>query len=421
MAQYPLSGTGRTMALLALAAAGAAPATQPDAATPTLPSTRPAALLDGVDAAYAALTSARLDGTITAHFDVAGQVQDHTASFASTFAAPNKFRHEVVGDTLAVSTGAHVYATLAATDEYVTGDAPKGRSADWPAGVGGLLAKQNPSLLLAAVPSAKAELARGTSAVADGPAVTIDGVACPTVHLDLTDPAGETVTMAFDPATHLLRRATYDLAEMLRHRGTTDVRAATVTIDYPAAAAGVTLAADQFAYVPPAGAVLASAGPVGQGDVAGDDDDADGPAAKLVGHPAPAFKLDGLDGKPVSLADLKGKVVVVDLWATWCGPCVQSLPHLDAMWKDYQKAGAAMTAFAVDEQQDADTVKPFVAKKGWALPVLLDTDGSVGKAYGANAIPETVVIGKDGVVKKVTVGSGQEDVIHAAVEKALKE
>jgi peroxiredoxin len=79
-----------------------------------------------------------------------------------------------------------------------------------------------------------------------------------------------------------------------------------------------------------------------------------------------------------------------------------------------------VAVFAVNLKEDADTVKPFVKRKGWSLPVLLDLDGDVAKAYLANAIPETVVIGKDGVVKKVFVGSGNEDGIKAAVEAELK-
>ena len=415
MAQHKLGGTGRTALLLMIATAAAAPATQP--------TTQPAGsadLLTQVDAAYAALTSAEFDGHITAHLDVAGKVEDHDAPFTSSFAGPTKFRHEVPGDVLACSTGSHVYASLTSQTEYTTGDAPKAKAAaaDWPAGVGQILADQNPSLLLALVPSAKTELTRAaaSAAVVTLPPTTIDGTDCPTIRLDAVD-GSRSDTLAFDPVTHLLRRATTDIAATLKKQGTADVKSATVTVDYTAIKPGVTIAADQFAYVPPAAAVVATAGPVAEGDAAGDDDG--GAASALVGKAAPAFTLEGLDGAKVSMADLKGKVVVLDMWATWCGPCVMSLPHLDQLYKDLKAKNAAVAIYAVNLQETADKVGPFVKRKGWTLPVLLDLEGSVAKQYKADAIPETVVVGKDGTVKKVFVGSGHEDGIKATVEREL--
>ena len=406
MARHPLGITGRTTLCLAVAATAAAPATQS--------TTRPD-LLAQVDAAYAALASAEFDGHITAHLDVGGNVQDHDAPFTSAYAGPTRFRHDMPGDVTACSTGSHVFASLTPRDEYVTGDAPKGRvaAADWPAGVGQLLADQNPSLLLALVPSAKAELSRGT--ITPLPPTNIDGVDCPTIRVTNGD---QSDALAFDPATHLLRRDTADLSAKLKKQGTADVKSATVTVDYTTVRLGATIAADRFAYAPPAAAVVATAGPVAEGDAAGDDDP--GAAANgLVGKPAPPFTVAALDGSKVSLADLKGKVVVLDMWATWCGPCVASLPHLDELYKAYQAKSAAVAIFAVNMQETADKVGPFVKRKGWSLPVLLDTAGTVGKAYQADAIPETVVVGKDGVVKKVFVGSGHEDGIKAAVEREL--
>jgi thiol-disulfide isomerase/thioredoxin len=424
MHQRTAGGAGRTWTAIALAAAaaGAGPATQPTALSAAQPSTRPTAdLLAQVDAAYAALTSAEFDGRITAHLDVAGRVEDHAAPFTSAFAAPNRFRHDVPGDVTACSTGSHVYAALTGPNEYLTGEAPKARAAgiDWPANVGQLLSSQNPSLLLALVPSAREQLVHDSKAIVPVDAVSIDNVSCPTVRLDPVTADGPSVTLSFAPADHLLRRATFDLSASLKSHGAADVKAAMVTVDYTVVRPGATADADRFAYAPPAAAVLATAGPVAQGDAAPGASD-DGPATALVGKPAPAFTLESLDGVKVSLADQKGKVVVLDMWATWCGPCVASLPHLDELYKGYQASSAPVAVFAVNLKEDADTVKPFVKRKGWSLPVLLDLDGDVAKAYLANAIPETVVIGKDGVVKKVFVGSGNEDGIKAAVEAELK-
>jgi thiol-disulfide isomerase/thioredoxin len=141
------------------------------------------------------------------------------------------------------------------------------------------------------------------------------------------------------------------------------------------------------------------------------------PAMALAGKPAPAFTLKDLEGKSVELGQLKGSVVVLDFWATWCGPCVQSLPHIAELSREQGPKG--LKVFAVNQQEGEAEVKQFLSAHSElnGLTVLLDSDGAVGAKYLANAIPETVVIGKDGVIKKVFVGAGPGTAqqIHAAV------
>jgi len=152
---------------------------------------------------------------------------------------------------------------------------------------------------------------------------------------------------------------------------------------------------------------------------AGDEDESEASKA-LLGKPAPSFKLKDLDGKDVALSELKGSVVVLDFWATWCGPCVMSLPKIDELNKD--KKGDGLKVFAVNQSEDKELVQGFIKSKGLTLPVLLDSDGKVGNKYKADAIPETVVIGKDGTVRKVFVGAGPntEKSLREAVETAMK-
>jgi methionine-S-sulfoxide reductase len=144
-------------------------------------------------------------------------------------------------------------------------------------------------------------------------------------------------------------------------------------------------------------------------------------SGKLVGKPAPDVTLTGTDGTAVKISDLKGHVVVLDFWATWCPACVQSLPQLNQLWEDTRSQGVKV--FAVNVGQAKDDITKFVTSNRFTFPVLMDSDGAAAQAYGAEAIPQTVVIGKDGKVRKVFVGIGQENerAIRAAVEAALSE
>jgi peroxiredoxin len=121
------------------------------------------------------------------------------------------------------------------------------------------------------------------------------------------------------------------------------------------------------------------------------------------GDLAPEFHLQKADAGPVSLADLRGKVVMVHFWATWCPPCVEELPTLDrlhnsALGKDFE-----MLAVGVDEE-GAGSVVPFIRKNRLNLPVLFDPGGSVAKVYGTYKLPETYILDRAGVVRYKAIG-----------------
>ena len=122
-----------------------------------------------------------------------------------------------------------------------------------------------------------------------------------------------------------------------------------------------------------------------------------------VGKPAPDVELTLLDGSKQKLADLKGKVVVLDFWATWCGPCVQGLPKVTEVTKKLADQGVVF--HAVNLGEDKATIETFLAKKKLAVSVAM-ADEALGQKFGVNGIPHTVVIGADGLVKKVHVGFG---------------
>ena len=112
-------------------------------------------------------------------------------------------------------------------------------------------------------------------------------------------------------------------------------------------------------------------------------------------------------------------MVILDFWATWCGPCRVSLPELNKLHKELSAQG--LKTFAVDLEEPAEKVQPVAAKLCPDLHVLLDEKSEVSKQFGVSGIPQTVVIGRDGKIKKVFIGAGNEPKIRAAVQSALQE
>jgi thiol-disulfide isomerase/thioredoxin len=146
----------------------------------------------------------------------------------------------------------------------------------------------------------------------------------------------------------------------------------------------------------------------GMMDEAGEDgadegEEAHGKPHASVGKPAPDVEFAMLDGSKQKLADLKGKVVVLDFWATWCGPCVKGLPKVSEVTKKLADQGVVFVACNLAE--DKETVEKFLTNKQLSIAVAL-CDQALGGKFGVSGIPHTVVIGADGVVKKVHVGFG---------------
>jgi thiol-disulfide isomerase/thioredoxin len=131
----------------------------------------------------------------------------------------------------------------------------------------------------------------------------------------------------------------------------------------------------------------------------------------MVGEPAPEFTLRSLSGETISLADLRGQVVVLDFWATWCPPCRRGLPLLQQVHDWAVQNELPVKVFAVDvwERQSSheETVRAvgeFWKQQGYTMTALLDLDGSAVRPYGFSSIPHTVVIGPDGRLQAVHQG-----------------
>ena len=145
------------------------------------------------------------------------------------------------------------------------------------------------------------------------------------------------------------------------------------------------------------------------------------PAEVLVGKVAPTVDLKTLAGEDFSVASKKGEeIVVLDFWATWCGPCRKGMPILDKVTREFADKG--VRTYAVNLREDASTIQEFLDSSGLDLNVVLDLEAELGGLYMANAIPQMVIIGKDGLVSKIHVGVGPnyEADIRAEFEELTK-
>lgn len=143
------------------------------------------------------------------------------------------------------------------------------------------------------------------------------------------------------------------------------------------------------------------------------------PGVLGYGTPAPNFTLQTLDGKDVSLADFRGKAVLVNFWATWCGPCKIETPWLVELQNEYGSQGLQVVGVAMDDS-GKDEIAKFAKDMGVNYPVLMGKE-SVGDAYGGvPALPESFFVGRDGKIVDRIIGLKGRGEIEDSVKKALK-
>ncbi|MCM1162475.1 MAG: TlpA family protein disulfide reductase [Roseburia sp.] len=141
-----------------------------------------------------------------------------------------------------------------------------------------------------------------------------------------------------------------------------------------------------------------------------------------TGDVAPDFTVETVSGNDFTLSEQNGKVVLLNFWATWCGPCVEEMPAFERLYGEY---GEEVAILAVNCMEDTISVAQFLADKGYTFPIAYDPEGAVNMKYPTDGIPYTLVIGKDGMVKNIYLGArgadAQYEEYKSAIDEALKE
>lgn len=394
-------------ALLALAAA----TPRPTAAQPPAP-TDARAVLARVSETYRGL--GRYDVRGISHVDITGASFNNKLDVPMRFVGdrPNRFRNEVQNPNFPsryVADGDSVYGWLPLLRQYVV----------WPAGDAAVMADLDPGLGQSLFPLREYEHIgrRVRAARVLGPdTVRLDDRVADVLRLEVEyEPDTSRKDVSVWPRVYWVDTAS---GLVLRDSTRADVlhqqlgQLTTVQVTRLASAQlGGALDDSLFAFAVPGGAARAEA-------------PQPPPALRMRGKPAPDFSLPRYRaagakagaGAPVKLSALKGKVVLLDFWATWCGPCRRWMPIVEKVQKDLGPRG--LQVYAVNLREPDDKIGAYLRQTGVSVPVLVDRDGRVGESYNAASIPLTVIVGRDGSVAQVLVGVHTEAQLRDALRVA---
>ena len=146
-------------------------------------------------------------------------------------------------------------------------------------------------------------------------------------------------------------------------------------------------------------------------------------AVVAVGAPVPGYAAEKADGTPIALADLKGEVVLLNIWATWCKPCRQEIPALETLHQRHREAGLVVAGVSIDVDDDRTKVAEFAGALGASYAIWYDPDDRVSTTFLALGVPASYLIGRDGTLRWRHVGpiTAEDGALNAALKVALAE
>ena len=142
------------------------------------------------------------------------------------------------------------------------------------------------------------------------------------------------------------------------------------------------------------------------------------PALAQQGGTVTDFSIGSLAGGNIALSDFAGEVVIMNFWATWCPPCRAEMPGLNRFYETHRDKGLIL--LAINEEESAETVRPFIQANSFSFPVLLDAQGRVALQYSTRSFPTTFIIDRDGVIQHVQTGEISERKLEMIVWPLLQ-
>jgi cytochrome c biogenesis protein CcmG, thiol:disulfide interchange protein DsbE len=141
-----------------------------------------------------------------------------------------------------------------------------------------------------------------------------------------------------------------------------------------------------------------------------------------IGKPVPAYSAVTLDGRAVSLADLRGRPVLLNIWATWCRPCRDEMPYLQSLYEEHKASGFEIIGVSIDTDGEEQTVRDYATRLGVTYPVWFDPDQRVSNVFLAVGVPASYLIGRDGTLlwRRIGMIRPGDDAFLGALRAAIE-